>query len=43
VELFLHFPIHIHGYSLIKVKGKVVSVLFFTENHAMKAYGGVEI
>jgi len=27
----------------VKGKGKVVPVLFLTEHHATKAYGGVEI
>jgi hypothetical protein len=28
---------------LFNCKGKVVSVLFLTEHHAMKAYWGVEL
>jgi hypothetical protein len=29
--------------SAVKVKGKVVPVLYLTEHHAMEAYWGVEV
>jgi hypothetical protein len=29
--------------NVVKGKGKVVTVLFLTEHHAMKAYWGVEV
>jgi hypothetical protein len=36
-------PVSRHFLPPLKVKGKVVPVLFLTEHHAMKAYWGVEV